>query len=193
MLFITNRFPTDSIRTVADRPFEFDLSNNAPSHSVYFCQRKSKKKLVELGSKAFLDHLHEAPQRQVLLYIHGFSNLPDDVFANVEEFQRLCDQTSAKEVLVIPVIWPCDNDLGIVKDYWDDQKSADYSAISLARALSLFLKWRDEREAAGLDSCLNASTYWPTRWATGCCARPSASGTATTWPRASPCCSATPS
>ncbi len=154
MLFITNRFPTDSIRTVADRPFEFDLSNNAPSHSVYFCQRKSKKKLVELGSKAFLDHLHEAPQRQVLLYIHGFSNLPDDVFANVEEFQRLCDQTSAKEVLVIPVIWPCDNDLGIVKDYWDDQKSADYSAISLARALSLFLKWRDEREAAGLDSCL---------------------------------------
>ena len=76
MLFITNRFPTDSIRTVADRPFEFDLSNNAPSHSVYFCQRKSKKKLVELGSKAFLDHLHEAPQRQVLLYIHGFSNLP---------------------------------------------------------------------------------------------------------------------
>ena len=90
----------------------------------------------------------------MLLYIHGFSNLPDDVFANVEEFQRLCDQTSAKEVLVIPVIWPCDNDLGIVKDYWDDQKSADYSAISLARALSLFLKWRDEREAAGLDSCL---------------------------------------
>ena len=80
--------------------------------------------------------------------------LPDDVFANVEEFQRLCDQTSAKEVLVIPVIWPCDNDLGIVKDYWDDQKSADNSAISLARALSLFLKWRDEREAAGLDSCL---------------------------------------
>lgn len=104
MLFITNRFPTDSIRTVADRPFEFDLSNNAPSHSVYFCQRKSKKKLVELGSKAFLDHLHEAPQRQVLLYIHGFSNLPDDVFANAEEFQRLCDQTLAKEVLVIPVI-----------------------------------------------------------------------------------------
>lgn len=49
MLFITNRFPTDSIRTVADRPFEFDLSNNAPSHSVYFCQRKSKKNLaVEL-------------------------------------------------------------------------------------------------------------------------------------------------
>ena len=186
MLFITNRFPTDSIRTVADRPFEFDLSNNAPSHSVNFCQRKSKKKLVELGSKAFLDHLHEAPQRQVLLYIHGFSNLPDDVFANVEEFQRLCDKTSAKEVLVIPVIWPCDNDLGIVKDYWDDQKSADYSAISLARALSLFLK-RDSTAAS------SASTYWPTRWATGCCARPSANGTATTWPRASPCCSATPS
>ena len=26
-----------------------------------------------------------------------------------------------EEVLVVPVVWPCDNDLGIVKDYWDDQ------------------------------------------------------------------------
>lgn len=154
MLFITNRFPTASIQTEAGRPFEFDLKNNAPSNSVYFCERQSKKKLFELGSEALLNKLHEARQRQILLYIHGYSNLPDDVFAGAEELQKLCDKSKTNEVLVVPVIWPCDDDVGIVQDYWDDQKSADYSAISLARALNFFLKWRDEREELKLPSCL---------------------------------------
>ena len=47
-------------------------------------------------------------------------------------------------VQVVPVIWPCDDDPGIVKDYWDDQKAADMSAFSFARALQFFMKWRDE-------------------------------------------------
>ncbi len=154
MLFITNRFPTASIRTKIDRPFDFDLLNNAPSNSVFFCERQSKKKLFELGSEAFLNRLSEAKHRQILLYIHGFSNLPDDVFAAADELQKLCDKSKADEALVVPVIWPCDDDIGIVQDYWDDQKSADYSAISLARALNFFLKWRDEREEQKLPSCL---------------------------------------
>ena len=41
------------------------------------------------------------------------------------------------------MIWPCDNDLGIVKDYWDDQKSADQSAFSFARVLGKFMQWRN--------------------------------------------------
>ena len=49
MLFITNRFPKGSIKTEIDRPFSFDLNNNAPSNSVYFCERQSKRKLVEVG------------------------------------------------------------------------------------------------------------------------------------------------
>ena len=67
----------------------------------------------------------------MLLYIHGFSNLPDDVFANVESSSACATRRRPK--CWIPVIWPCDNDLGIVKDYWDDQKSADYSAIPCLR------------------------------------------------------------
>ncbi|WP_204758373.1 hypothetical protein [Halomonas urmiana] len=55
----------------------------------------------------------------MLIYIHGFSNLPEDVFAAVREFQALCDASDPGEVLVVPLIWPCDHDLGIVKDYWD--------------------------------------------------------------------------
>ena len=39
-----------------------------------------------------------------------------------DEFQKLFDKKQKNEILVIPLILPCDNDLGIVKDYWDDQK-----------------------------------------------------------------------
>jgi esterase/lipase superfamily enzyme len=77
-----------------------------------------------------------------MLYIHGFSNMPEVVFDNVEEFQKLCNEKKTNEVLVIPIIWPCDNDIGIIKDYWDDQKSADMSAYSYARVLQKFLEWR---------------------------------------------------
>ena len=92
----------------------------------------------------FLNRLKEYRCRQLLIYIHGFSNMPEDVFADVKEFQTLCNKKKDSEVLVIPVIWPCDNDLGIVEDYWDDQKSADMSAFSFARALQFFMDWRDD-------------------------------------------------
>lgn len=143
MLFITNRFPKGSIQTRAGRKFEFDLRNNAPSNSVFFCKRNGDGTITEVGGMNFLTALKNSEYRQILLYIHGFSNLPDDIFAAAAEFQELCAQKDAREVLVVPVIWPCDDDLGIVKDYWDDQKSADSSAASLSRALCRFLEWRD--------------------------------------------------
>lgn len=155
MLFITNRFPEQSIRTRKGRNFDFDLDNNAPSNSVFFCERVGKEKHVEIGSIEFLSRLKAAPYRQVLIYIHGFSNLPETVFAAVKEFQDLCDKKKAGEVLVIPLVWPCDNDFGIVKDYWDDQKSADSSAYSFSRVLGKFLAWRSsETYNPEVDPCL---------------------------------------
>jgi esterase/lipase superfamily enzyme len=142
-LFITNRFPEQSFETVIGRDFDFDLNNNAASNSVFFCQRYSKKKYTEIGSIDFLQKLKNVKYRQILIYIHGFSNLPEDVFSAAREFQRLCDNEKKGEILVIPVIWPCDNDLGIVKDYWDDQKAADQSAFAFARVLDKFLAWRN--------------------------------------------------
>lgn len=146
MIFITNRFPTEGIRTEIGREFIFDLDNNAASNSVFFCERKGKQRYREIGSIDFLERLKNAKCRQILIYIHGFSNLPEDVFPAVEEFQNLCDKQKTGEVLVVPVIWPCDNDLGIVKDYWDDQKAADQSAFSFARVLEKFLAWRNSEQ-----------------------------------------------
>ena len=155
MLFITNRFPKGSIQSRVNRKFEFDLKNNAPSNSVFFCQRAADGSISEVGGLNFLSALKASNYRQILLYIHGFSNLPDDVFAAAAEFQQLSDQMDPNEVLVVPVIWPCDNDFGIVQDYWDDQKSADESAFSLSRALNRFLEWRESNlNSPDLDPCL---------------------------------------
>ena len=155
MLFITNRYPKQSIRTRAGRKFDFDLDNNAASNSVFFCERTGEKAYTEIGNVEFLSRLKDAPYRQILIYIHGFSNLPESVFEAAEEFQTLCNGKQAGEILVVPLVWPCDNDLGIVKDYWDDQKAADASAYSFARVLEKFLAWRSsEKYNPQEDPCL---------------------------------------
>lgn len=146
MLFITNRFPKQSIETEIGRDFDFDLENNASSNSVFFCERLKKEEYKEIGSIDFLTRLKESKYRQILIYIHGFSNMPEDAFAGAQEFSRLCQKEKKREVLVIPLIWPCDNDLGVVKDYWDDQKAADQSGLPFARVLEKFLAWRSSQE-----------------------------------------------
>ena len=145
MLFVTNRFPKGSIRTRVGRSFSFDLNNNAPSNSIFFCRRDADGTITEVGGLNFMSELKDSPYRQMLLYIHGYSNMPEDVFKAAIEFQQLCDSASREEVLVVPVIWPCDGDFGIVQDYWDDQKSADASAPAFARALCRFIEWRESK------------------------------------------------
>lgn len=146
MLFITNRFPKEGIRTDIGREFEFDLENNAASNSVFYCARDNKGNCTEIGSADFLKRLKISPYRQILIYVHGFANPPNDVFTRANNLQMLCDKAKKNEVLVVPIIWPCDNDISIVRDYWDDQKSADQSAYSFARVLGKFIEWRNSSE-----------------------------------------------
>lgn len=155
MLFVTNRFPRQSIKTRRGRKFDFDLDNNAGSNSIFFCRRENKSEYTEVGSVDFLNGLKASDYRQILLYIHGYSNLPEDVFAAAEVLQRLCDRAKRREALVVPLVWPCDNDLGAVQDYWDDQKAADQSAFAFARALEKFIAWRgSEQHNANGAQCL---------------------------------------
>ncbi len=155
MLFITNRVPKQSQKTRNGRAFDFDLDNNSSCNSVYFCEHHADGSNTEVGSLEFLKRLKAVNVRQILVYIHGFSNLPDDVFKAVNEFQGLCDISAHGEVLVVPLIWPCDNDKGIIKDYWDDQKAADHSGYAFARVLEKFNAWRNsETYNPKIDPCL---------------------------------------
>lgn len=153
MLFVTNREPKGSIRTKKGRTFKFDLDKNSPANSVYFCQRLNEDEYIEIGSTDFMGKLKSSKARQLLIFIHGFSNLPEPhIFPRVSQLQRFFDQKEKDLVEVVPLIWPCDNDFGIIKDYWDDQKAADLSAFSFARVLQHFMRWRDDQ--AEDDPCL---------------------------------------
>jgi len=145
MLFVTNRAPRGSIRTKKGRTYKFDLNKNSPSNSIYCCERLGEDNYIEIGSDSLMSKLRDCNAEQILLYIHGFSNLPEpDIFPRVIKLQEYFDAKKPNLVQVVPLIWPCDNDFGIVKDYWDDQKSADKSAFSFSRALQFFMAWRDK-------------------------------------------------
>ena len=143
MLFITNRELKESIRFKENRRVNFDLDKNAPANSVFFCTRKKRDHYQEIGHQAFMQQLKVCKAQQLLIYIHGFSNLPEpDIFPRARKLQQLFDKKEKDLIEVVPMIWPCDNDLGVVKDYWDDQKSADHSAASFARVLEKFRQWQ---------------------------------------------------
>lgn len=142
MLFLTNRLPTVNTEPAFNPDFQFNLDNSDANPAFFCCRRKKKGSYEEIGSQALLSELKAAKYRQLLIYIHGFSNMPETVFENVREFQDLCDKAKKNEVLVVPLIWPCGNKTGIVRDYWDDQKSADQSGYAIARLMQKFMEWR---------------------------------------------------
>ncbi|MDQ6993602.1 MAG: alpha/beta hydrolase [Mariprofundus sp.] len=149
MLFITNRSPMGSMNAdlTKEVPYEFDLDNNAAGKHLFFCRRDGSENYSEIGSEKLMNELNAGKEKQILFFIHGFSNLPEpDIFPRAQQLQSLLDAETAgvREIRVLPLIWPCDNDMGIVQDYWDDQKSADHSAASMSRLLQKFMAWRHE-------------------------------------------------
>jgi esterase/lipase superfamily enzyme len=160
MLFITNRAlqegQTPMVNNVPQVPraVNFDLTNNQAEQSVYLCSRNSPKNYTEIGGQAFLSQLRDLKKKEILLFVHGYSNLPEEaIFPRVEKLQKLCDQKSPGHTLVIPVIWPCqknigespDNDNeGLLEDYFNDQIAADHSGIAFARLFQKFLAWREK-------------------------------------------------
>lgn len=170
MLFITNRAlnegPTPYIADTTPpqldlpRQVSFNINNNQAQPSVFFCDRQEQGDYTEIGSQLFLQRLRDANVNQILIYIHGYSSLPEGknardqgIFDTTAALQQLCDRHQPNEVLVVPLIWPCDNDFGLVKDYYDDQIAADDSATAFMRMLEKFLDWRTENSSIQ-DPCL---------------------------------------
>jgi esterase/lipase superfamily enzyme len=151
MLFATNRVlregPTprnpDGSFTLPRR-INFALENNQAEQSIYFCQRNGQDDYQEIGNQAFFDQLRTSSSQQIVFFIHGYSNLPEPAaFPKAQELQDLFNQKANGYVTVVPLIWPCDDDRGAVKDYYDDQIAADASDIAYARLFEKFVRWRD--------------------------------------------------
>lgn len=150
MLFITNRMPKQSARSRAGRRIDFDYKNTDVSKWLYFCERHGVDEYQEIMSDAFFSRLKHLPDSsQLLFYIHGFNcNMEPDVFSQAETLEALLNSDGRQRVCVIPLIWPCDDDapLQILDDYWDDQRSADFSGIAFSRLLDMFDEWRHAPE-----------------------------------------------
>jgi esterase/lipase superfamily enzyme len=147
MLFITNRSINEDKKLKPGRKITLDIDDNRAGQDVYFCENKGKDNYIELGSVQFLNRLKSSREKQILIYIHGYSNLPKEhIFPRASMLQTLFDSKGKGLVQVIPLIWPCDNDFGALKDYWDDQRAADASAFAFGRVFEMFMKWREKRD-----------------------------------------------
>jgi esterase/lipase superfamily enzyme len=144
MLFVTNRRIEGSRRSEAGRSICFAPGDPEPGASLYFCQRLGPDRYVELTATPFFSRLRRSPRRQVLFFVHGFSCQPEKrVFPDALQLQALCDALDPGLVEIVAVVWPCDDDFGLLLDYWDDQHSATVSGFALARMLGKFGAWRD--------------------------------------------------
>lgn len=161
MLFVTNRVLEQGLTPLPDpgvdirltRSINFTLENNQAEQSFYCCRRISPFNYIEIGSGNFFDEIKAIDADQLLFFIHGFSTQPEDAFNQAQQLQDLLDalyqvtrrgSDQSPKIAVIPIIWPCDNKFGKVRDYFDDQKSADASAFAYMRLMQKFLDWREE-------------------------------------------------
>ena len=118
--------------TTSPAPRSSSASGRRPAH------------YVELLSAPFFSRLRRSPRQQILFFLHGYNCQPElPVFPDAERLQRLCDALAPGLVEVVPLLWPCDDDFGLVLDYFDDQRAADASGLAFARVLGKFMGWRD--------------------------------------------------
>jgi esterase/lipase superfamily enzyme len=159
MLFVTNRVLKPSLKSRPGRKVDFDLKDANALQSLFFCRRKEEGEYVEVGSEAFLDELRTSRYEQMLLYIHGFNNVPEGaIFQRAEALQSFLDLHRANMALVVPLIWPCvNNDLKdsdqIIFRYYTDQTAADASGFAYARALERLFDWQ-QKNAENDQSCM---------------------------------------
>ena len=141
MLFITNRqlyYDGGSL----PRKVDFLLTENCPTQEVFFCQRNAKDDYQEIGGDSFFDSLRTSQYKQILLFIHGFHTAPESsIFQDIEIVQQYLDSLEKDFIQVIPIIYPCNTQEGIIKEYWNDQMAADVSGFSFKRVLDKFYQW----------------------------------------------------
>ncbi|MEV8466025.1 alpha/beta hydrolase [Fluviibacterium sp. DFM31] len=138
MLFVTNRVPDEGLKTTLGRNCTFSPANNAVCNATFFCRREASGATVEIGSAALFQALKDAKADHILFFIHGFNTSPKAALNRAAQLQEFCDRKEKDKVLVLPFLWPTDDDsaLLILNDYVDDRHSAQLSGGAFARVLA---------------------------------------------------------
>ena len=99
MLFVTNRAINEEKNGNPNRNISFYLDNTESEQSVYYSRRDGEGRYTEIGSANFHQELRDSSYKQILLYIHGFSNLPEPhIFPRAAKLQELFDAKEANGV-----------------------------------------------------------------------------------------------
>ena len=168
MLFITNRAIRQSERSRRNRNIDFDLAATGSTSSVFYCERAGVGDYTEVMSPNLTTRIAESACREIVLFIHGYNVLPeghddngqDGAFATARALQELLDGVDHGRYFVLPLIWPTDDDPGMLKDYFDDRLTAQASGSAFARVIGKFLKWRSEQgDAAGCFKRINVLSH----------------------------------
>jgi len=140
MYFITNR------ELEQQGEFLDFTTSNKLSQDLKFCRLHKKGKVEEIFSEPLMQKLKDDKiKTEIFFYIHGFNNQPyDHIFPRAKAIQKQLKNAGLSHILVVPVIWPCDNDFGVIKDYWDDQESAMHSGMFFSRVISKFVQWQEK-------------------------------------------------
>ncbi|MBN8439513.1 MAG: alpha/beta hydrolase [Candidatus Accumulibacter sp.] len=150
MLFITNRVPDEGVVSTVGRRVRFDDRKSDASNSLFYCESIPDENVrdegfVEIMSDDFLKELKGIKKESILLYVHGYNNVPSSAIGKGHLLQRLLDKEDPHAVEVVTVVWPCIEDTDTpLKKYWGDQDAADMSGIVFARVLSRFMAWQQE-------------------------------------------------
>lgn len=150
MLFITNRVLQQSSLSEVGRKIDFKLNDNNALQSVFYCRRDSAGDYHEVGSEAFLTELRDGKAEEMLIFSHGFANLPENlVFQRAATLQKLFDSRRKNWIQVVPIVWPCRSDAfdatqQTVQNYFTDQLAADASGMAYARVFSRLVEWQSD-------------------------------------------------
>ena len=151
MLFVTNR--RHQCHDSEPYHISFDLQDTSPSQEMLFCRRLEGDNYQHLSANDFFTRLSDAKQEHILFYIHGFNNTGEEqVFPHAKLMQQLFNDTEqAPDVLVVPLIWPCDDALiFLMDDYFDDQKAADKSHHAFAQLFADIHRWQQGLRSLGV-------------------------------------------
>ncbi len=144
MYFITNRMMEGDGAEI-----KFKETNEC-SPNLHFgkVNNKAERTITLVDSpEMFADLRDSEGYTEFLLYVHGFNNQPwTDIFPNADRMQNQLNEADLNHIIVLPIIWPCDDDFGVIKDYWDDQEAADFSGKFLARVIGKLMEWQQNNK-----------------------------------------------
>ena len=148
MLFVTNHAKKNGRASEINKPFVFEQGDNEVGQQIYFCEDKNGIQ-TEIGANKLLTELRETDAQELLIYFHGFNVQPAKAIEHGRKMQGFFTELGAS-IKVVPFIWPCGDKTGIIRDYYDDQDSANASAIAFARMMAKFMDWQEKNRDDGI-------------------------------------------